>query len=283
MPRLAVTLVLVLAAAAAAGAEEICESCSDDERSGGTCSDAKTACERNLCNPTCLGASFSIDVALAGCSGWEGCPKLEAEAADPATKRALNAQATAKLCKDVSLCKDEVIVPWVSNLGYGMAGLDSLPLPVDACASADLPKEELDARCKACKSAVKVKVSTDLCPPASNAEHKDEDQYPSKADCKAFTNANSDCKDALPKHKSFTEKCKFVSKKADGAKGSLESGSADWVCSCLGCCATDPACPVVVVPNTDAAAGSSVDPLGPAPEDAELYLGGRHDEALFFL
>jgi len=218
-------------------------------------------------------------VSLEGCSGWEGCAKLEAEGNSPQVRGALAAQATAKLCKDVGLCEDASVVPWVTNLGYGLAGLDSIPLPVESCSSLDVGKEELDARCKACKAAVKVKVDTKLCPPASNPAHKDVDQYPTDEECKPFKNSGADCKDALPGHKSFTEKCWHVSKEADKKKGGLESGSGDWVCSCLGCCDADPACPVVVVPNSDWGAGSDVDPTGPAPTEPEVYMGARHDEA----
>jgi hypothetical protein len=227
-----------------------------------------------------LGASFDAKIEISGCSGWEGCKQLEKEAAEPNVQKALSAQATASLCEKVGLCTEDVTVPWVSNLGYGFAGLDALPLPVPACSSNSISKEELDARCNGCKGAVKVKLDTELCPPATNPDKEKQDQYPFKDECKAFENAGADCADALPKHKSFTEKCWFVSEKAKS--GGLESSAKDWVCSCLGCCNEDPACPVVVAPNTDASAGSKVHPLGPAPENPAVYRGGLHDE-MFFL
>lgn len=273
---------LISAMASLVAANDMCGGCSDDGRSGGACSDAKEACERNICNPTCLGASFDVKIKLAGCSGWEGCKQLEKEAAEPAVQKALAAHATASLCKDMGLCTEDVTVPWVSNLGYGFGGLDAMPLPVPACSSNSISKEELDARCNGCKGAVKVELDTELCPPATNPDKKEQDQYPFKDECKAFKNSDADCEDALPKHKSFTEKCWFVSKKAKGKKGSLESGAKDWVCSCLGCCNVDPACPVVVAPNEDASKGSTVNAVGPAPENPAVYRGDLHDE-MFFL
>lgn len=275
--RVVVGLLHALLALLFARAADLCPGCSDDQAAGGACEDAKAACKRNMCNPMCLGGSFDVEVKVEGCSGWEGCKRLETEVKSPMVQGALRAQAIAHLCSEATkLCSVESVTPWVYNTGYGLSGLDALPLPTTSCSSTSVPDDERKARCDACKASVKAEVITGICPPASNPEHEDEDQYPTKAECKAFDNAGADCGEAVPKHSSYTTKCWSVEKEMEGAKGGFGSKAGELLCGCLGCC-EDQTCPVVVVPNDEEATkGQTADTVGFEPTLKDAYEGERH-------
>jgi hypothetical protein len=248
-------LVVLLGAVVSLEVNDLCPGCKDDaDKSGGACADAKEECKRSLCNPVCLGGSFTCEIKVEGCSGWKGCDKLKEEVEAAPAQESLCSQAIAKTCEGAGICEAQEFVPWVLNFGYGGYSLDNLPVPVDACLSSSLTKEELDARCNACKSGLKLKLTAgvdDVCPPVTNPAHKDSDQYPFDEECKAFDNAGASCEDAAPIHKSYHERCKAVVKDVESQKGGIESGFAKWACTCLGCCSDAPGCPVPVTPTKD--------------------------------
>lgn len=265
---MAAAVVLALATAVVAlDAGSLCPGC----QGPAWCKEATEGCKASLCDPVCL-EMVDCKVSIAGCSGWEGCPKLTREVGATSVQRALCSQAKVKLCRDsLSVCKDDYIIPWLYNSGYDGMGLDALPLPVPSCvASETLDKSELDARCNACKSAMKISFLVDgekQCPASTNPKEKD-DQMPTKEQCKAFENAGGkDCKSAVPKHKSLRERCIALTKDAKGQASSIESSFGEWACGCMGCCGkVNPACPVSVAFNSDASVagkGDKTSELGP--------------------
>ena len=80
--------------------------CGKDE--DGLMGEVAQGCQRGVCGGLCLDeGAWTCEVEPSGCSGWEGCAKLEQEASDPGVERALCAQLRGFACVETLGCCTE--------------------------------------------------------------------------------------------------------------------------------------------------------------------------------